>query len=168
MLQEKAAPDHDVEFTTSSGRFKQTRKLRVLSTNYAPVCLCSCPSWGPQLAREQEKWTQEEGIPGAHPPLHAHSWVQTDFPSFLFSLSLFPPSPVLSSLSLSLSFSLLLFLISNFISLDFFQSPISLPLTFSFFRLFLPSSLLTSNFPQAVPPSTALLLLYNCLECSIQ
>lgn len=99
MFKEKARPDYYVDFTASSGWFKHTRSLSMLSIHLQLGSL--------ELA----------GEPGPCPPIpapacvptHTHTLAHTNstnsllFPPFL--LSSFPPSPFCLSLSLSHYFS---------------------------------------------------------------
>lgn len=79
----KAGPDHDVASTPSSGR-----KPSVLCA----CCAASAPAH--ELAREPERQAQAAGIPGARPPLHAHTRPFLFYSSCPLVLS---PTPSLSS-----------------------------------------------------------------------
>lgn len=141
MLKEKAEPNHDVEFTSSSWWFKQTNRLSMLFT---------CPGLEPvELER-----VEEEGSLGACPSSSLHMHMHTHLhklTSLHFSFSFFPPSPVPHPF---LSFSLYYFLsqdVSLWVSFNFCPSFLSSSLPLS-----LPPSFLISTLPPKVPSSTAI------------
>lgn len=97
---------------------------------------CSVPAQGcgPELAREWEEWTGEEGSPEptlpmthalhrhmrAHGHTHIHVHTLISLPFLITSFFLVPSCSLTPSLFLSLSF--LLFLFLNFLFLGYFQS----------------------------------------------
>lgn len=102
-----------------------------------PGSLACCLLMCTELVREKEEQAGRRGAgePASHLPLPApahtctYLHVLTYFLSLHFSLFILPANPV--------PYSLLLFLLSSFNSLDVFQSVLSLSLFVTFFLLFL-------------------------------
>lgn len=94
----------------------------MLSTHRVPMCPRACPQLGPGVGKEERGADRGGGDLGSpSTPARTHILICTNLLSFLLSLSVFLPSRVSPSLSPSaVALSLLLFLISSFISLGVF------------------------------------------------